>query len=232
MPGKQFDDQADDYARGNMQNVLFIRHGESEAHIGKAATHIEEVGLTLSGKEKALEIARSLSRVPDLIIVSPYLRAWQTASPTMQRFHDTPSIIWQDVREFTYLGSLAGQCLTKQERSGMVNSFWGRCDPDYKDGNGESFSQFIWRARRALARLRQMEGFIVVFTHEQFIRLVQCVLLEWAEDADVTPEQMQRFREMLLRDPLPYGYVDDVSWHQHRIQALPVLAPAPLSALS
>ena len=42
------------------KHVLFIRHGESEAHIGKAATHIEVVGLTSSGKEQARLIGAAL----------------------------------------------------------------------------------------------------------------------------------------------------------------------------
>jgi broad specificity phosphatase PhoE len=213
-----------------MQHVTFIRHGESEAHIGKAATHIEEVGLTSSGKKKALEIARGFSQAPDLIIVSPYLRAWETADPTLERFPSTPYEIWPEVREFTYLGSLAGQCLTKPERSGMVNAFWERGDPLYRDGNGESFSQFLWRARRALSRLRQREGTIVVFTHEQFIRIVQCVLLRWIENAEATSEQMKGFREMLLHDPLPYGYIDGESWsHGSYGEEVPVFSPVPLT---
>ena len=231
MPGKQLDGQREDYSRINMQRILFIRHGESEAHIGKAATHIEEVGLTLSGKKQAQDIACEFVHAPNLIIVSPYLRAWETAVPTMQRFSDTPHTIWQDVREFTYLGKLAGQCLTKQERKRKVDAYWKLHKPEYKNGNGESFSQFIWRAREVSRRLRdERDGFIVVFTHEQFIRSVQCVLLEWIENTEVTEDQMQRFREMLLHDPLPYGYIDDVSWPQHLSLNEPAPAPTLLAA--
>lgn len=225
MPGKQIDHQAKDHAGINTQNVLFIRHGESEAHIGKAATHIEEVGLTEMGKQKAWEISRMLPSPPDLIMVSPYLRAWETAYPTIQHFADTPHETRPEVREFTYLGSLAGRCLTKQERSKDVNAFWNRWDPQYTDGNGESFSQFIGRTKQFLDELRQMNGLIVVFTHEQFIRAVQFLLLEWAaEDTEIQTGHMQRFREILLNDPLPYGYIDDNSWQQCRYQAEPVIS--------
>lgn len=230
MLEKQLDCQVDHLFKTSRQIIVFIRHGESEAHIGKAATHIEEVRLTSNGEKKAREIAAQFLSAPDLIIASPYLRAWETAVPTLQRFPDVPHKIWQDVQEFTYLGSLAGLCLTKQERSGMVNSYWERADPGFRDGNGESFLQFAWRARKVLDRLRQMEGFIVIFTHEQFIRVIQCLLLQWMEDTEDTPERMRRFRKMLLNDPLPYGYIDSESWQRHLLQGEYELSSTPLLA--
>lgn len=183
--------------------VWFIRHGESEAHIGKAAAHTEEVRLTPSGKQQAEAIARRLPRAPTLIISSPYLRAWETAGPTLQRFPTTPHEIWS-VQEFTYLGSLAGICSTKQERRKLVDVYWDRCDPTYKDGDSESFEEFIQRVRTNIDKLKLMNGFVTVFTHEQFIRAIQGLLHGWMED---TPEHMARFRKRLLDDPLPYGYI-------------------------
>jgi hypothetical protein len=107
------------------------------------------------------------------------------------------------VQEFTYLGSLAGVCSTKQERLVLVKNYWERADPDYKDGSGESFAQFINRARSVIERLRRQEGFVVVFTHEQFIRIVQCIL---AGGMESTPESMKRFRELLQQCPLAWGH--------------------------
>lgn len=243
MSGKQLDDQMEDHSRGH-KRVLFIRHGESEAHIGKAASHIEVVGLTSSGKQQALQIACEFSSSPDLIIISPYLRAWQTAEPTMKRFPDAPHEIWQEVKEFTYLGSLTGQYLTKPERSYMVTKFWSDCKPEHQDGNAESFAQFIMRTRRALQKLAEEleeRDFIAVFTHEQFIRAAQCLLLKWEKNAEYEPECMKHFRKMLLEYPLAYGYKDDESWRLHHthqqahtgLEILPPLIlpfPAPLAA--
>lgn len=222
MPGKQLDDQVqDDFMR--QKQVLFIRHSESESHIGKAASHIEVVGLTENGKLQARHIAAEFSSEPDLLIISPYLRAWQTAEPTMKRFPGVPHEIWQEVKEFTYLGSLTGQYLTMAERRDMVRAFWERCDPQHCDGNAESFSAFITRARKALRKLtKELEEkqFIVVFTHEQFIRAIQCLLLRWKEDAEYEPECMKHFRKMLLEYPLAYGYKDEESWQLHQAQQL------------
>jgi len=218
MPGKQFDDQVEGHFRADEQQVMFIRHGESDAHVGKAATHIEEVGLTSLGMKKALEIASEFSRAPDLIVVSPYLRAWETAVPTIKRFSETPHAIWPEVQEFTYLGSLAGAFMTKDERRTYVEAYWDRRDPSYKDGDAESFSAFVGRAREAVEKLRvelKEKNFIVVFTHEQFIRAVQCLLLLWEKDAENESQCMESFRKMLHDSPLGYGHKDDESWRRH-----------------
>lgn len=183
--------------------VWFIRHGETEAQIGKAAAHTEEIRLTALGKSQAEAIAHRLPHPPTLIISSPYLRAWETASPTLQRFPHIPHEIWQ-VQEFTYLGSLAGIYSTKQERRKRVEDYWKQCDPLYKDGNSESFVEFIQRARNNIEKLKLMNGFITIFTHEQFIRAIQGLLHGWLEN---TPEHMARFRQRLLDYPLPYGYI-------------------------
>jgi probable phosphoglycerate mutase len=221
MPGKQFDDQVEGHFRTDKQQIMFIRHGESEAHVGKAATHIEEVGLTPLGEKKALEIASEFPRAPDLIVVSPYLRAWETADPTIKRFSQTPHAIWPEVQEFTYLGSLAGAFMTKKERSTYVKAYWERSDPRYKDGNAESFFEFVGRAREALDKLRaelKKSNFIVVFTHEQFIRAIQCLLLTWEEGAEKEAQCMKDFRRILCDYPLGYGHKDDESWRLHRLR--------------
>ena len=220
MPGKQLDNQGDRRFDQN-KHVLFIRHGESKAHVGQAATHIEVVGLTEAGKAQALSIAEELPRAPDLIVRSHYLRAWETAEPTMKRFPETPHTTWNEVCEFTYLGSLQGKFMTKQERSVYVNEYWQNGVPRMKDGAAESFVEFIQRVRGALQRLRmelQTKDFIVVFTHEQFIRAAQCLLLQWEIGMEEDSQCMKDFREMLLKHPLPYGYRDDESWPLYAAQ--------------
>lgn len=206
MQGMHLNGHTENLFWANKQKILFIRHGESEAHVGLAAPHIEEVRLTTLGWTKAQEIADYWPQAPDLIITSPYLRAWETASPTRSRFPGVTCETWPEVQEFTYLGSLAGKTLTKQERSGKVRDFWERNDPIHKDGNGESFAELICRASTVLEKLKQLDGFVVIFTHEQFIRAVQSVLEGWM---GLSREQMpmRRYREILVTDPLSYGCV-------------------------
>lgn len=183
--------------------VWFIRHGESEAHVGKAAAHSEEIRLTAVGKRQAEEIASRPFRVPDLVISSPFMRAWETALPTLKRFPDVPYEIWS-VHEFTYLGSLSGIRLTKEERRPKVEEYWRRCDPFYRDGDSESFAQFIQRARTTIELLKRQKGFVMIFTHEQFMRAMQWLLQGWLE---ATAEHMAEFRRLLVQHALYNGYV-------------------------
>lgn len=180
--------------------IWFIRHGESEAHISKVAIHAEEIRLTKTGKRQAEEIIRDFPYPPDRVISSPYLRAWETAAPTLHRFPGIPHDIWP-IQEFTYLGSLAGVSSTKNERHCLVDEYWRRCDPIYQDENGESFAQFIQRVRATIWHLNHLNGFVVIFTHEQFIRAAQGLLEGWLGE---TPKAMVHFREILLTQPLDY----------------------------
>lgn len=194
-----------DSTSGGNRTVLFIRHGKSETHAGKAGTCSRRVPLTLSGRDQAQDIANKLTRKPDLIISSRYLRAWQTALPTRRRFPTVPCKVWLDVHEFNYLGVIEGVFSSKEERSELVNEYWERNDPDWnfecKESECESFSHFIQRTKATLARLQPQKGLIIIFTHEQFIRAVQGLLEGWLEP---TPEKMRLFRQWLLDQPLPF----------------------------
>ena len=69
-----------------MIRVFLIRHGESESNAGLASAGPGSAPLTADGHQQAEQIARVLADVPALIVTSPYLRARQTAQPTIRRF--------------------------------------------------------------------------------------------------------------------------------------------------
>ena len=58
-----------------------VRHGQSASNAGLPAVGHGEVPLTALGREQAREVARRVDRQPDLLIVSPFLRAQETAAP-------------------------------------------------------------------------------------------------------------------------------------------------------
>lgn len=197
-----------DSTGGGNRTVLFIRHSKSETHAGKAGTCSKRVPLTFCGKDQAQDIANKLTRKPDLIISSPYVRAWQTALPTRRRFPRVPCKVWLDVQEFDYLGVIEGVFSSKEERSELVTEYWEKNDPGWnfecKESECESFAHFIQRTEATLARLQKQKGLIIIFTHEQFIRAVQGLLAGWLEP---TPEKMRQFRQYLLDQPLPFGAI-------------------------
>jgi len=185
--------------------IWFIRHGESEANVGMATTHTQDVRLTEVGLKQAEEIAHAFTRAPGLIIASPYRRAQETSEPTRLRFPDTRYEIWPEVREFTYLGSLHGVHSTRQDRHARASAFWKMSDPTHKDGEGESFTQFLCRVRKAIERLQQQdERFVVVFGHEQFMRAASWLLHGWTAE---TSAGMGLFRQVLSSSPLPNGFI-------------------------
>jgi glutamine cyclotransferase len=63
--------------------VFLIRHGESESNAGLASSDPGSIPLMPDGHRQAGQIARVFSDIPALIVTSPYLRARQTAQPTI-----------------------------------------------------------------------------------------------------------------------------------------------------
>src|SRR5262245_42062403 len=85
-----------------MLTVRFIRHGESLANAGGVTSLTPSIPLTALGRSQAVELSRSFTTSPNLIVTSPYLRAQDTATPTAARFPHVPLEVWP-VQEFTYL---------------------------------------------------------------------------------------------------------------------------------
>jgi broad specificity phosphatase PhoE len=172
--------------------VFLIRHGESESNAGLPSADPGSAPLTLDGQRQARLIAQVLADVPALIVTSPYLRARQTAQPTISRF---PRAVCQEwpVQEFTYLGDLHRRTTTAGERQPYAQAYWDQADPHHAGPGAESFTGLLSRTAGFLDRLSaQQSGPIVVFTHGLFMRAVAWSLLTGI----TTPsqEQMRSFR--------------------------------------
>ena len=83
-----------------MIRVFLIRHGESESNAGLPSADPGSAPLTPDGHRQARQVARVLADAPALIVTSPYLRARQTAQPTISRFPGAACEEWP-VQEFT-----------------------------------------------------------------------------------------------------------------------------------
>jgi len=184
-----------------MPTIWFIRHAESETNIGRPTFTPGTARLTKPGVEQAQHIAHTFPCSPGLVITSSYLRAKQTAAPTLQRFPHAQHEEWP-VHEFTYLAqSLGGGVTTLHERRKFVDAYWSRLDQYYVDGEGaESFTQFLKRVESIVERLkRREEESIAVFSHGQFILAVLSWLMQLIFD------NMQQFRHFLLANEMPNG---------------------------
>ncbi len=177
-----------------MKTLWLIRHGESAANAGAATQDHETIPLTELGLEQAKRISEAVREDPSLIVVSPYVRAMQTAELTVKRFPNAKFEVWDDLREFTYLASATCIGTTAAERRERVEEYWRRLDPDYIDGEGaESFRQFSGRVVdvfHQLGNFKYRNDFIMVFSHAQTIRLLTFFrsTLQWK-----TEEVMQQF---------------------------------------
>lgn len=74
-----------------MSQVWLIRHGESVSNADLPTGDPAESALTEKGFRQAELIAAAFVGQPDLIVISPYLRARQTAVPTRSRFTNLPT---------------------------------------------------------------------------------------------------------------------------------------------
>lgn len=156
---------------------MFIRHGQSTANAGAPTENFALVPLTALGQEQARVLAESWTVTPALILVSPYLRAQQTAQPTIARFPGVPVETW-DIHEFTYWDP-ANWDGGDEEEDAWVERFWNEADAERRHGNAENFRAFLGRAQATLARLAalKLDGPVMLFTHGHFIQAIRHAIL-------------------------------------------------------
>jgi broad specificity phosphatase PhoE len=182
-----------------MSEVWFIRHGESAANAGFASSDPALIPLTEKGWQQAVKVSEIIPTDPDLIVYSSYLRAEQTAQPTIKRFPHVECQQW-NIQEFTYL-------------SRALCEYWKRNDPFYVHGDGaESFAQFHRRVQDTYQRLAAMDGnLILIFGHGQFMRLmlVSFVLRSF----EPTPGLMEKFALFSKLYEIPNSGIFKVRFH-------------------
>lgn len=199
-----------------MPTVWFIRHGESVSNANLRTTHPAASELTGKGEQQARQIVGAIRQRPDLIVVSPFVRARQTAVPTITHFAPVPVVEWP-VHEFTYLHPRRYDGTTGEERSPFAQAYWQRNDPfEQEAGGGESFVDLLARVKVMVERLHgETADFIVVFSHGLFLRAFL-----WKQLADVqqaTPEAMRRYAHFLRAIHLPNGGILKTMFHQGKI---------------
>ncbi len=161
-----------------MAEVWFIRHGESISNANLATKHPELSELTPKGHEEAKQIVAAFTKRPDLIVVSSYVRAKETAVCTINHFPSVPIEEWP-VHEFTYLHPERYNGTTGSDRRPIAMSYWQRNDPfENEDEGGESFAELMIRIESLIARLELHPAqFIAIFTHGLFMRALIWMLL-------------------------------------------------------
>lgn len=175
--------------------MILIRHGESEDDILDCYGGAADYPLSDSGKQTAVEVAQSLSKVAiDKIYSSPLKRAAQTAD-AIDSMKQCGIITIADLRERNSYGVLSGcnkdNC--KKIYGYLLNKLKGKPGDYYSDElvlGAEPKTEFDQRVKEALLRVAidaQKNGFqtVAVVTHGNATRSIYQNILNIEKKIDL-----------------------------------------------
>lgn len=157
--------------------VYLFRHGETEWSLSGQHTGTTELSLTPHGEVEARNLGAQLKGIEfSHVFTSPRIRARQTYELTGI---DVPAITDEGLAEWNY-GDYEG--ITSKEIH-KTRPHWNV----FKDGcpNGESPAEIGARADQFLARIRDLEGNVALFSHGQMGAVIAA---RWI-DVDVSHAQ-------------------------------------------
>ena len=148
----------------SLPEVYLARHGETAWTITGQHTGRTDIPLTARGEQNALSLRQRLNGVTFAkVLVSPLSRARRTCE--LAGFGDTAEVA-PELHEWDY-GDYEGRRTAdiRQERPG-----WDL----FRDGGpgGESVAVVGVRADRVIARLRAIDGHVLLFSHAHFLRVL------------------------------------------------------------
>lgn len=185
-------------------NLWLVRHGQTQINAGNWNAKPSETRLTKTGQKQAEQAALLVTEQPNLLMVSPLIRAQETAQFFVDRWPSTPvSIV--PIQELIYLSPTRLAVLQKEEKREQIDAYWQKNDPYYCDGDdAESFAEFLQRVASFYQLIRQQEGYAVAIGHGQFFKAFQLGL---EHGFTVSSDWMRLFREEETKNPLKNGEI-------------------------
>jgi broad specificity phosphatase PhoE len=144
------------------QNVVLVRHGETDWSVHLRHTGRTDVALTDDGRLEAERLGRTLrARTFTLVLTSPLKRATETC--WLAGFGERAEHR-DDLMEWDY-GEYEGRTTVAIRRKAPDWTLW-------RDGapGGESPEQVGVRADRVLEEVRAASGDVLIFSHGHFLR--------------------------------------------------------------
>ena len=151
------------------KKIFLIRHGETEWSLSGQHTGKTDIPLTENGREQSMKLGKSLQKCSFFkAFVSPLLRA-RTTFELMKL--DVPSTLDEDLYEWDY-GDYEGLTTAEIQKDRPGWSI-------FKDGapGGESLEAVRKRAEKMIAKIKETEGAVVVFSSGHFSRVLASVWL-------------------------------------------------------
>ena len=147
-----------------LQRIYLVRHGETAWSLSGQHTGRTDIPLTEKGEQEARTLPDRLHHVSfNRVFTSPLQRARRSAGLAAL---NRPAEIDPDLEEWNY-GDYEGLRTSEiRERNPDWNIFKDGCP------QGESPTQVSVRADRVIARLRNLEGDIAIFSHGHFGRVL------------------------------------------------------------
>jgi probable phosphoglycerate mutase len=145
------------------QQVILIRHGETEWSRTGRHTGRNDVPLTAEGEIRAVAIGRASQGRDISVWTCPLQRARETCR--LAGFADSARVD-DDLREWAY-GAYEGRTTLEIRRETPEWSVW--LSPIV---NGESLDQVADRARRVIARAIHSDGDVALFSHGHMLRIL------------------------------------------------------------
>ncbi|WP_093167969.1 histidine phosphatase family protein [Sinosporangium album] len=152
-----------------MDELILLRHGETEWSRAGRHTGRTDVPLTERGEEEALGLAPLLKRRDlALVVVSPALRARRTAELAGLTDYETTPDLW----EWDY-GGYEGRT-TPEIREARPGWYLWRdgVPPGDADHPGESVEEVGRRVERVVARVKGAAGDVVLVAHGHVLRVL------------------------------------------------------------
>jgi broad specificity phosphatase PhoE len=146
------------------QEVVLVRHGETEWSRALRHTGSTDVPLTDLGRRQAELVGEALrGRRFALVLTSPLQRAAETCR--LAGFEDVAQVR-DDLREWDY-GDYEGLTTAEIRKEDPRWTVFGGSVP-----NGESAEQVAERADRVLAEVRAADGDVLLFAHGHLLRIL------------------------------------------------------------
>lgn len=180
--------------------IWLVRHGQSAANAGLPTDDPDGIPLTDQGVAQARAFAASLPDGKYTVWTSGYLRARDTAAPTLQKLA-VEATTHPQLHEFVTLCPQRCAGTSYRQRMPWVDAYWSRCDADFRDGTqSETFREFAGRVETVRRDLRDASGKVLVFGHGMFFAQWIWQELGFTAGDDLS---MTAFRRFQLGLPMP-----------------------------